>query len=157
MTQVAKRLFASQFVSGMLHYDDFYAELNDMFARFVIRFKIEGRHSPVKAIVDTGAQWCVFDPVLLHQNELDMSLDDDTNVYRLMVRGTIYEGQLIRVGITLEAEYGDDLDVDATVFVPTLDPDDVWPWPNFLGLEGLLNRIRRAIDPTENAFYFGPV
>lgn len=50
---------------------------------------------------------------------------------------------------------GLDLEVDATAFVPTLPSGERWPDPNFLGLSGFLERIRFAIDPAENAFYFG--
>ena len=55
----------------------------------------------------------------------------------------------------LEASLGEDLDVDATVFVPRLEPGDIWNYPNFIGWDGFLNRIKFAIDPTESAFYFG--
>lgn len=30
-----------------------------------------------------------------------------------------------------------------------------WRRGNFLGYEGFLNRIRFAIDPSDNSFYFG--
>ncbi len=156
MNEVMQQLFASQFVNGMMYYDNVYTE-QDKPVYMVLSVKVEGCRFPVKAIVDTGSQWCVLAPSLFEMPEASGQQTQDVEKKHLMVRGMIYEGQLIRVGITLEADYGEDLTVDATVFVPTLDPDDVWPWPNFLGLEGLLNRIRRAIDPTENAFYFGPV
>ena len=75
---------------------------------------------------------------------------------RLSIRGISYIGKLVRVKIGLRAERGgDDLDVDATVFVPKLRPGVVWPHPNFIGLDGFLNRIRFAVDPSENTFYFG--
>ena len=59
----------------------------------------------------------------------------------------------MRIG--LEAERGESLDIEATVFVPILPPGETWLHPNFIGLDGFLNRIRFAIDPEENAFYFG--
>jgi hypothetical protein len=52
----------------------------------------------------------------------------------------------------LLADTGEPLDVPATVFVT---PD--WPGPNFLGYQGLLQRIRFAVDPESNRFYFGPI
>ncbi|GAB4431459.1 MAG: hypothetical protein Fur0044_29050 [Anaerolineae bacterium] len=59
------------------------------------------------------------------------------------------------MSLSLQAETGDGVEVEATVFVPTLAPNDTWPHPNFIGLDGFLTRIRFAIDPTENTFYFG--
>jgi len=46
--------------------------------------------------------------------------------------------------------------VQATFFIPALLPGESWNFPNFLGLDGFLNRIRFAVDPAENIFYFGP-
>lgn len=58
------------------------------------------------------------------------------------------------MAIGLEAEKGESLTVDATVFVPKLE-DQEWRHPNFIGLSGFLERIRFAIDPDNNYFYFG--
>lgn len=71
------------------------------------------------------------------------------------MRGISYRGSLVRATLALQASAGADLAIEATLFVPVLDPGEVWPWPNFLGLDGFLNRIRFAVDPTENVFYFG--
>jgi len=38
---------------------------------------------------------------------------------------------------------------------PILKSGQAWSYPNFLGLDGFLSRIRFAVDPTENVFYFG--
>jgi hypothetical protein len=56
------------------------------------------------------------------------------------------------VAITIPADEGKSLDVEATAFVS---PD--WPWPNFIGYQGLLQRIRFAVDPETNLFYFGSI
>ena len=61
--------------------------------------------------------------------------------------GTLYRGL-----ITLTVDEGEPLEVDAMVF---LTPD--WRGPNFLGYEGLLQRIRFAVDPESNLFYFGRI
>ena len=62
----------------------------------------------------------------------------------------VIHGALYRVAVTIEAEEGESLDVEATVF---LSPD--WRGPNFIGYQGLLQRIRFAVDPETNLFYFG--
>lgn len=60
-------------------------------------------------------------------------------------RGDLYRGPLF-----FEAREGEPLDVEATVF---LSPH--WRGPNFIGYQGLLQRIRFAVDPEVNLFYFG--
>ena len=70
----------------------------------------------------------------------------------LSTRLGVFRGRLHRGPITLIAETGEPLAVPATVFVT---PD--WPGPNFLGYQGLLQRIRFAVDPASNRFYFGPI
>ena len=52
----------------------------------------------------------------------------------------------------LHADEGESLDVEATVFQS---PD--WRGPSFLGYQGLLQRIRFAVDPETNLFYFGQI
>ena len=48
--------------------------------------------------------------------------------------------------------------VDATVFVPDLKPDQAWgDLPSFIGLSGCLERMRFAVDPATEMFYFGPL
>jgi len=59
---------------------------------------------------------------------------------------------LSRAAVTILAEDGGSLEVEATVFVP-----DCWPEPNFIGYQGLLERCCFAVDPLRRLFYFGPV
>jgi hypothetical protein len=153
MGQTAK-LIADNFSQGVTGYRDHYPG-QEQFARIVLAVTLEGR-LPVQAVVDTGAPWCVIDPILAERVKSAADVGYELGM-KLMIRGVRYKGKLIRMLITLEAERGESLDVDATVFVPRLSAGEMWPYPNFIGLDGFLNRIRFAIDPSENAFYFGPV
>ena len=63
-----------------------------------------------------------------------------------------FSGRLERTRISIVADEGESLNVEATVWVS---PD--WPGHSFLGYGGLLERIRFAVDPSDNTFYFGPV
>ncbi len=54
--------------------------------------------------------------------------------------------------IRLIADVGEPLDIDSTVFIP---PD--WRAPSILGYTGALDRMRFAVDPQVNRFYFGPL
>jgi hypothetical protein len=96
----------------------------------------------------------VFNPDVV--GELGVTeLTDYLSEIELNVRGISYKGRLFRIGLTLEADAGEHLDIESSVFVPTLSSGEIWPHPNFVGLEGFLSRIRFAVNPAENAFYFG--
>lgn len=104
----------------------------------------------VSAVVDTAAPWCIFSP------SVGASLREDfepvSGDVLLSTRLGIFRGSLYLVPITLPALQGEALDLHATVFVS---PD--WPGGNFLGYQGLLQRIRFAVDPETNLFYFGQI
>lgn len=70
-----------------------------------------------------------------------------------MVRGDLWEGRLVRCSVTLVADEGDDLVVEATWFVPD-DSDRHWNHPSFLGYHGSLQRLRFAVDPPSNRMWF---
>ncbi len=156
MKPFSDKLLASDFVTGAIGYTDYHVG-EQVLARMVIPIFVEGRTQSVQAIVDTGAEWSVFNPKIIKGVTLEELSSQATDRKHIMVRGTLYEGQMVRVGVTLKADYGDDLTIDATVFVPLLELDDKWPWINFLGMDGFLDRMNSAIAPTESVFYFGPV
>ncbi|HSF39002.1 MAG TPA: hypothetical protein VLT87_04355 [Thermoanaerobaculia bacterium] len=100
------------------------------------------------AVVDTAAPWCIFKPTIgdfLRErlSPVDKNVD-------LSTRLGVIPGDLYRLPITLPAEEGENLEVEATIF---LSPK--WRGENFVGYHGLLQRIRFAVDPQSNLFYFG--
>ncbi|MEM7531904.1 MAG: hypothetical protein AAF639_07005 [Chloroflexota bacterium] len=107
-------------------------------------------------LVDTGAPWCIMDPLEIEpiQNQVEPMFRSETP---MSIRGITYTGWIYRVPMTIPAIEGEPLDVDATVFVPDLRAGETWLHPNFIGLDGFLNRIHFAINPVENLFYFGAV
>ena len=155
MARFHDSLVAAAFSTGVATYEDSYPG-DEGNARIVLSVSIEGRIS-TQAIVDTGAPWCILHPELARK--VGVSADAGyTPATRLSIRGISYAGCLhvMSIGLRNERE-GDDLEIPATVFVPTIPPGETWLHPNFLGLTGLLDRIRFAVDPAENAFYFGPL
>ena len=56
----------------------------------------------------------------------------------------------MRAPVSLVADEGESLDLDATFFVSA-----DWRHGTFLGYSGLLEWIRFVIDPYRNLFYFG--
>jgi len=104
------------------------------------------------AILDTGSPWCILSKEqveALNRNYKNESLETKY----LHIRGEKTKGVLIRLPITICAEEGNDITIEGTVFVP----QDEREIPTFIGLDGFLNRIKFAIDPQINYFYFGPI
>lgn len=156
MTSPGLPLGSSEFAQGAIRYSDAYP--GDTNARIVIPISCGYAPyltPPIQAILDTGAPWCVFDPQITEMLEIDYAAGIEC---RLWIRGLLYHGWLCNLPVKLEAEddYGTGITLEATVFIPRLNPgQDSWPHPNFLGLGGFLERIRFAVDPENNLFYFG--
>ena len=101
----------------------------------------------VLAMLDTGAAWSVLNAELAVDLEL---FDRDGVPETISSRIGRVHGKLVRAMTTLVADDGDSVEVDSTVFVSR-----DWSAGNFIGYTGLLERIRFAIDPQDNAFIFG--
>ncbi len=101
----------------------------------------------INALLDTGSQWCILPA------KIAMALDEATGsqepTERLSTRLGTLAGRLVRMPLAFVAEDGETVDVDATWFVS---PD--WPGPAVIGWKGCLERIRFALDPTLEQFYF---
>jgi hypothetical protein len=119
-------------------------------ARILIRVAISLISNPALAVMDTAAPWCIFEPEVGSTLRRTFARAEEGIV--LSTRFGRFGGTLYRGLITLLADEGEPLEVDATVF---LSPD--WQGPNFLGYEGFLQRIRFAVDPQTNLFYFGRI
>jgi hypothetical protein len=117
--------------------------------RILLRVKPKLSADPVFAVVDTAAPWCVFNPSVVQPWDLDELPGPPVLLSTRFgtMKGSLYRGTLI-----LPADEGDPLEVDATIF---LSPD--WTGPSFIGYQGLLQRIRFAVDPEANLFYFGRI
>jgi hypothetical protein len=119
-------------------------------ARILIRVVPSLVAGPVLAVMDTAAPWCIFVPEVGFT--LRRSFEPVLRRTTLSTRLGVFHGSLYRIPLRLHADEGDSLDVEATVF---LSPD--WQGPNFIGYQGLLQRIRFAVDPETNLFYFGQI
>ncbi len=104
------------------------------------------------SFVDTGGIYLIcppevaaalnFDPVEALQSE------------QVLLRGEIVQGALYRVPLTLLASEGNTITIEATAFVPN--PATTRSnFPCILGMYLCLERLRFAIDPLKEVFYFG--
>lgn len=135
------------FASGAFPYLDHHPNDEIKTARIVV--KVGLGNIETDAVVDTGGVFfiCDADVLALSGCELGTPLEK----HRVNTRGYNFDGNLYRVSITLIAQRGESLPLEVTVFVP----DDPWPFPSFLGLQGCLEFVRFAVDPGTNTFYFG--
>ena len=99
------------------------------------------------ALVDTGSPYCVINSALLNAAGIDFAAGEPVT---LSTRVGRIEGTIQRLPIVVAAEEGEQLLIEASVFV-----SEHWSYGNFLGYSGFLERLRFAIDPSSNNFYFG--
>lgn len=139
------------FATGMTLYS-YRPAINDISNRIMLHVEIEG--VLIQGIVDTGSPYVVCPPHLSDIIGFDPADAIESIPYR--VRGNLMWGSLYRVDVLFLADQGDDVRVDATVFVPDAEWQDAWgEFPGFIGLTGCLERLRFAVDPENNRFYFG--
>lgn len=119
--------------------------------RLFVNIHIDG--IPTEAVIDTGGVYLICDPRIAEAAGMDQSTS--LGWEQVVIRGQRHRGTLQRVLLTLPASAGDSLPVDVTAFVPELDPDEEWNLPTFLGWFCCLERLRFAVDPAAEVFYFG--
>jgi len=98
------------------------------------------------ALLDTAAEWCVLRADVL--GDLDYP-DEPGEVTTMLTRFGALSGILRRISVSFIADEGDAVPVEATWFVA---PD--WPGPAVIGWKGCLERMRFALDPSDQSFYF---
>jgi len=138
------------FATGAIRYSYQPASENETTNRIILPMEVAGRI--IEAIVDTGAPYPILAPRIAREAGLDRQPPLERKI--MLIRGMRLDGSIIRVNMTLLAEEGEDLDVDATVFIP--DVEEYWgDFPSFIGQIGFLERMRFAVDPSTDTFYFG--
>lgn len=144
----------ASFATGALRYS--YAPVPgraDITPRIMIEVEIEGEQEP--AVLDTGAPYLICSPALAERLWLDP--EDALEATIIRIQGVPLRGRVHRANFVLQAQEGNGLDFQATAFVPDVDqnlPANFLPI-SFLGLHGCLERVRFAVDPSSETFYFG--
>lgn len=109
---------------------------------------------PTQAIVDTGSPFVVCPPSLAPLIGLDPA--EALYASEFKVRGITMTGDLHLLDVLFHADAGEPLMVEATVFVPHDRWKEIWgELPAYIGLTGCLERMRFAVDPDQDRFYFG--
>jgi len=109
-----------------------------------------------EAVVDTGGVYLFCNPEIARRLALTPT-EALSGVQTILFRGALVHGRLYRLSLTLLADEGEDVTIQTTAFVP--EPEEAEHWgdmPCLLGLYGCLERLRFAVDPRTEHFYFGP-
>ncbi len=139
-----------EFLTGVCRYSDFHPEHLEPLSRIYVSFRPQDARIRFVGLLDTGGHFFILSPEVVDLIA-DTLGESDGETSLLTAQGRI-SGKLFRYRIELLATRGDSLDIEATVLV-----SPQWRGPSVLGYTGFLDRIRFAIDPLENGFYFGPV
>lgn len=109
------------------------------------------------AFVDTGGVYAICPPDIA--SVLNLIPQDGIPTEPMLWRGSLLKGELYRIPTTIIAETGNSLRIESTFFVPQLTPDQIWvdDFPCILGMSGCLERLRFAVDPSADMFYFGRI
>ena len=139
------------FSVGRATYLDTSPSLRGRSSRIYVKIEIEGDDGPVMplAILDTGAQWSVLDREIAESVGLTSA---DGLAITLKHKNGESHGKLVKANVRLLADEGQDLVVEATVFVPDENHD---VGGTFLGYTALLEQVRLGLDPQKNQIYFG--
>lgn len=135
------------FTTGRSEFFDNWRELPERTSKIILKIRLQGYET--FALLDSGAAWSVLDAETAEAIGVD---DSDGDPAELSTRRGTIPGKLVSAPVVLLAEEGEDLEVNATFFVSAEWP----PGRVFLGYSGFLERIRFALDPQANHFYFGP-
>jgi predicted aspartyl protease len=138
------------FATGAQTYKSRPAANTDRSNRLFVEIKMEGFRTT--AVIDTGTPYMICEPSLAEAAGLTRRSAISSE--KLLVRGVLIRGMIHRMNLTITAQEGDEIVLDATVFVPEVD-EAAWNLPSFLGWDGCLERLRVAIDPSNDTFYFG--
>ena len=138
-------LEGNSFATGCATFAD--TDLTETSPKIYVRIQPANMPAPVLAQLDTGAAWSVLNAEIARRIG---ALDAQGEPLTLSTQTGKVRGKLVRAPVSLVADAGESIELDATLFVS---PD--WRHGTFLGYSGLLEWIRFAIDPYRNLFYFG--
>lgn len=141
------------FASGCAAYDYRPASPGESTPRIMVRVDIEG--FVTNAFLDTGAPYVIINPSIAEALQINIRAGIPQN--KLLFRGILLNGYLHRLNLRFIAEEGEHAMVDATTFIPELTPGQEYEgaFPSIIGMNSCLERVRFALDPGQDRFYFG--
>ena len=142
-----------RFATGSVTYQYRPATTHETTPRIILAVEIDGIIT--EAVVDTGGVYLFCNPHIARRLPLAPT-EAMSGIQSILFRGVFVHGRLYRLTLTLLADAGDNLTMQATAFVPEPEEDEDWgDMPCILGFYGCLERTRFAVDPDAERFYFG--
>jgi hypothetical protein len=142
------------FAVGATSYDYHQATDSDTSPRIFINIGVGGDET--SAFVDTGGVYFICTPPFARRIGLDPTQGTPASG-RILWRNDWLDGALFRLPLTLPADQGESMTIEVTAFVPQVGPHQDWndELPCVLGMQFCLERMRFAVDPEHDMFYFG--
>jgi len=140
-------LNGERFTAGQSRFRDQAPGALEPTAKIFVQVEFVNIEMTILAQIDTGAAYSMLEAEVAEALDI---LDGEGHVVTVDTRIATIRGRLERVPITLVADEGESLDIEALFFVSR-----DWTGKTFLGYTGLLEHIRIALDPPVNLFYFG--
>jgi len=133
------------FVGGYQWYLDALPSSTDLAPRIVVTVVVEGLE--ITALVDTGANQCILGWAVAEQL---IPAASELTIQVRALGGNVHRGMLFPVVVTLLADDGDPVSLQIAAWSA-----ETFNGPNLIGYGGVLERLRIALDPETNRFYFG--
>jgi len=140
-------LDGQRFTSGRSLFYDQHPKFLEPTAKVFVKVAFPGLNRRMLAQLDTGAAFSTLEVEVAEELGF-FNLKGQTA--RLSTRLGTIGGHLVRLPLSLIADEGDSLSVEATFFVSR-----DWRGPTLLGYVGLLDKLRIALDSPVNFFHFG--
>lgn len=137
------------FATGRSRFLDSQPGSEEASAKIYVRVEADALGMPILAQLDTGSAWSILETEIAEALAI---LNRKGEPVQILTRFGPIVGHLERLAMTVLADEGESLGINATVFVSR-----DWPAGTFIGYNGLLERVRFAVDPADNLFYFGAV
>ena len=139
------------FAVGAIHFT--FEPVSQTDANLRIMFPVEFENVQTIVILDTGAPFVICAPEIAKQVGINTSLPNERS--SVTIRKKTYSGGMHHINMRFPAEVGESVELPIIAFVPDPDLDpDAEPLPSFIGLTRCLDRIRFAIDPQDQWFFF---
>ncbi|MBN2366249.1 MAG: hypothetical protein JXL67_08770 [Calditrichaeota bacterium] len=114
-----------------------------------IQFSLGKSFPKVPGLLDTASRWVVFSREFLESMGIPF-IEQNSTVEKMHTRFGLIEGFIDRLSLEIVADKGNSISIDSTCFI-----SQDWPGPPVIGWKGCLERIRFALDPSVDRFYFG--
>jgi hypothetical protein len=140
-------LNGKSFTTGQARFHDQAPGSQELTAKIFVKIEFPGLDGSLLAQLDSGSAYPMLDSGIARALGV---LDGDGEPAQVDTRLGKVDGRLERIRLTLIADEGDSLDIEAVFLVSR-----GWSGKTFLGYSGFLDRLRIALDAPRNLFYFG--